>query len=259
MNALRPLLRPVLLLAVSGVLAAPPVLLARDRKPPSHQVRTLAPLPVGLTLPVTLQMSLQAGRSGPGTKIEAVTTQRILLPDHLYLKAGAHLTGSVTGSSLSPGVLGLSFNALHRGSQTVPLAVHILAIANFTDVSDTALPASGSTDRANSSPASWTTRQVGGDEVARSGWSGEVINTSTQTVGFADYNGVYALPLTAGETPHAVGHFSTTAHGLYGKRPDCSLAPSSAADAIVCTQSRPELHRGDNLLLQVTEAVRSTP
>lgn len=259
MNALHLLLSPALLLEVTGVLAAPATLIAQDRKPPLHEIRTLAPLPAGLMLPVTLEESLQAGRSGTGTQIEAVTTQRVLLPHGLYLKAGAHLTGSVTASSLSPGVLGLSFNSLHRGSQTVPLAVHIVAIANFTDVSDTALPASGSTDCANSNPANWTTRQVGGDEVARSGWSGEVINTSTQTVGFADYDGVYALPLAAGDTPHAVGHFSTTAHGLYGKKPDCSLVPSSAAGAIACTQSRPELRRGDNLLLQVTDAVPSTP
>ncbi len=234
-------------------------LAAEYKDGPRHPITTLAPLPSGLSLPVTLTASLQAGRTSVGTPVEAVTTQRLLLPGGLYLKAGAHLMGSVITSSVSPATLSLSFTSLRFGKQIVPIRVRAIAAANFTDVSDTAIPASGSTDRANSNPANWTTSQVGGDEVARSGWSGEVINATTQTVGFADYHGVYALPRVAGETPHAMGAFATTAHGLYGKAPDCALDTALSAVTIVCTHSRPELHRGDNLLLEVTDATPQNP
>lgn len=232
-------------------LAVPCRLNAEQKQPIRREATTLSPLPAGLTLPVTLKQRLQAGRTATGTAIQAVTTQRILLPNGLYLKAGAHLLGSVLASTSTPPSLDLRFTTLQVHDQTVPISVRAIAIANFTDVSDTALPANSSTDRGNPSPANWTTRQIGGDEVVRSGWSGDVINNTTQTVGFANYDGVYASPPKPGDVPHAVGSFSTSAHGLYGKSPDCTLNSPVSIITIGCTNSRPELHSGDNLLLEI--------
>lgn len=73
----------------------------------------------------------------------------------------------------------------------------VIAVASMMEVNDTAAPANGSTDRGNPSQANWTTRQVGGDEVYRSGWVGDVYDDVMKKVGFADYYGVYstALPI----------------------------------------------------------------
>ena len=77
---------------------------------------------------------------------------------------------------------------------TVPLETRAVAMANLMDVDDTFLLMQGGADRGNSSEASWTTRQVGGEEVVRSGWVGPVVGSGVRTVGSADYYGVYSLP-----------------------------------------------------------------
>jgi len=126
-----------------------------------------------------------------------------------------------------------------------------IAIANFVQVGETFLPVQGGADRGNASEASWTTTQVGGDQVARSGWVGDVVGRGTRTVGRADYYGVYTLP--AGASPErAMGVFSTTATGLYGFESDTSL--NSSGGVITLTRSggkRLEMRDGDNLLLEV--------
>ena len=223
----------------------------------------LGPLSAGLTLPIQIARSFKAGSSKPGTEIVGTTTQRVTLSDVSYLPAGAKVSGSVVASeaahpeSAQPATLTLRFTALSSRGQTVPILTRAVAIANFTDVSDTAAPANGSTDRGNSSPASWTTRQVGGDEVCRSGWIGEVVDSTTHRVGFADYYGVYADP-PAGATgtaaiPRAIGVFSTSARGLYGfnvgdelRSLDGEITLTSAGGLI--------LRNGDNLLLEIVAA-----
>jgi hypothetical protein len=94
-------------------------------------------------------------------------------------------------------------------------------MANLMAVDDTFLPVMGGADRGNSSEVNWTTRQVGGEEVVRSGWIGPVVGSGLRTVGRADYYGVYSLPAKLqgaddAMVPRAVGVFSTTAKGLYG-------------------------------------------
>lgn len=110
----------------------------------------------------------------------------------------------------------LAVTLLRYQKQTVPVITKAVAIANFTDVDDTFLRTTGGADRGNASEASWTTSQVGGDEVYRSGWVGDVCDDRMRKVGYADYYGVYSLPTgpTEGDgpaLPRAMGVFSTTA------------------------------------------------
>jgi hypothetical protein len=228
----------------------------------STAVSKLLPMQAGVTLPVRLGRSLQAGKVQSGTKIVAKTTQRVPVGEHLYLNHGAALYGEVVtsiagdGTAEKPSILAIRFTQLRYRNQTTPVVTRAIAIANFTEVGNTFLPTTGGADRGNASEASWTTTQVGGDEVVRSGWVGDVIDKTTQTVGFADYYGVYALPtrVAVGDglaLPRAMGVFSTTAAGLYGFDEGTSL--QSAGGLITLTRVGKKLlvRNGDNILLEV--------
>lgn len=229
---------------------------------------TLTTLPMGTTLPVQINHAFCAGSVKPGTTIIAVTTQRIPISPKLYLNGGAHIIGTVITSTHSnkaaaqPATLTIRFTTIRYRHQAIPIATRAIAIANFTDVDDTALPANGSTDRGNPNSASWTTRQIGGDEVSRSGWIGPVVDSTMHTVGFADYFGVYADPPAQSSAspaiPHAIGVFSTTARGLYGF--DEGAALSSAYGEITITSPHNLILRnGDNLLLQIIDPTPNRP
>lgn len=212
------------------------------------------PIPPGLTLPIRLNHELKAGSTHPGAPIDASTTQRILLPNHAYLPAGTHVLGHVLTSTpataSTPATLTLRFDTLREPTGTTPILNQAVAAANFSAVSDTAIPTSGVIDRTNSDASNWTTTQVGGEQLARSDWYGTLSSPAMRPVGFADYDGVYATPTDPAATPHALGVFSSTASGLYGYDPGTTLT-SHAGDITLTAPTRLVLHGLDNLLLQV--------
>jgi hypothetical protein len=223
-------------------------------------VSRLVALSPGVTLPVQLSRSLYAGKVPVGTRIVAKTTQRVPVGEDLYLKRGAELIGVVVASSAEdkgagrPATLTFEFTQLRYGKQTVPVRTKAIAIANFTDVGETFLPVTGGADRGNASEASWTTKQVGGDEVVRSGWVGDVVGSRMETVGYADYWGVYSLPMTLlgdGTLPRAMGVFSTTAAGLYGFDKGTELHSAGGRITLMRAGGRVLIRSGDNLLLEV--------
>ncbi len=225
-------------------------------------VTTLSAIPPGVTLPVSISRSLRAGKVKVGTSVSLETTQRVPVAPHLYLKAGAKVRGEIVASQAAntarrtPPSLSIRFTALEYGHQSVPLSARAVAVANFTDVGDTFLPAMGGPDRGNSSQASLTTTQVGGDEVYRSGWVGDVCDRVMRKVGYADYNGVYALPrMTSSDAvealPRAVGVFSTTAQGLYGFDDASTLSFCDGIVTLVGGGKSLVVRNGDNFLLEV--------
>lgn len=253
-------LRLSLILFTLGLLSAPSFATEQSEAKPESVQQTLQPLAPGLTLPIELLHGLKAGQTKPGTPITGFTTQRIPLTPGTYLPRGVKVTGTVIASSAPdkkaghPAVLTLHFDTLRYGQQTVPLHTQALAIANFTSVEDTFSPASDPSDKGNPSPANWTTSQVGGDEVFRSGWVGPVYDGGMQRVGSADFYGVYADP-PAGATgpaaiPRAIGVFSTTVQGLYGFDLTDKLS-FSENNITVTANGNLTLRSGDNLLLKV--------
>ncbi|MBB5329817.1 hypothetical protein [Tunturiibacter gelidoferens] len=223
----------------------------------SVSVAKLEPLPVGLTLPVRLGRTLRAGKTRVGLTFVVKMTQRVPVTNTTYLNRGAELEGKVVasvagdGTAASPAILSIEFTTLRYLKQAVAVNTRAIAIANFVQVGETFLPVQGGADRGNASEASWTTTQVGGDQVARSGWVGDVVGRGVRTVGHADYFGVYALPVGS-FPPRAMGVFSTTATGLYGFESDTSLR--SVGGVITLTRSGGkslEMRDGDNLLLEV--------
>jgi hypothetical protein len=225
----------------------------------SQAVSELAPLEAGVTLPVEIDRTLCAGKVKAGTVFEVTTTQRVPVSENAYLNRGAKVRVVVVTSDAGdketgrPSMLSLRFRELSYRGKTIQLTANAVAIANFVQVDQTFLPTTGGPDRGNMSRASWNTQQVGGDQVNRSGWVGDVSNTQMEKVGSADYYGVYSLPveLDGAMVPLAVGVFSTTAKGLYGFDRGTEMI-SSGGLTTISNPRRPALIRNrDQMLLEV--------
>jgi hypothetical protein len=149
---------------------------------------------------VAVGRTLRAGKVKPGTVFLLKTTQRVPVSEDAYLDRGAAVRGEVVTSEAGdrtaahPATLAIRFTQLSYRGMMVPLVTRAVAMANLMDVDGTFLPLMGGADRGNSSEGSWTTMQVGGEEVVRSGWIGPVVGSGLRTVGRADYYGVYGLP-----------------------------------------------------------------
>lgn len=247
----------VLLLASLSALAK-----ASGASEQSTSVSELQPLAAGITLPVQIGGTLSAGKVPAGTVFFVTTTQRVPVSASAYLNRGAKVRGEVVtseagdGTAAHPSVLTIRFTELSYRDKTVPVATRAIAAAQFMHVSDTFLPTSGGGDNGNASQASWNTRQVGGHEVNRSGWVGDVSNTMMQKVGYADYHGVYSLPVSLNGVmvSRAMGVFSTTAKGLYGYDPEAQMKSSGGLITITNPTERAVIRSHDQLLLEVVSS-----
>jgi hypothetical protein len=228
----------------------------------TQEISELRPLQAGVTLPVAVGRTLRAGKVKLGTVFLLKTTQRVPVSEDAYLNRGAVVRGEVMRSDAGdrtaahPATLAIRFTQLSYRGMTVPLVTRAVAMANLMDVDGTFLPLMGGPDRGNSSEASWTTAQVGGEEVVRSGWIGPVVGSGLRTVGRADYYGVYSLPekLSGADgamVPRAMGVFSTTAKGLYGYDEGTQMESSGGLITITNPMGRAVIRAGDNLLLEV--------
>jgi hypothetical protein len=249
-------LRAVLLLAGFFAFAAATAGAQREAA-----VSELEVLPPGVTLPVKLGRSLRAGKVQVGTPIVVTTTQRVPVSEDTYIRAGAELDGEVVasiagnGNASTPATLSIRFTRLRYGKRSIPVRTKAIAIANFVQVGYTHLPADGGPDMGIFSEANWTTKQVGGDSIVRTGWVGPVVGSGLGTVGHADYYGVYSLPAPSPgggpSFPRALGVFSTTADGLYGFGRGSELRSADGTITLTGPGKSVELRNGDNLLLEV--------
>jgi hypothetical protein len=228
-------------------------------------VQVLQDLPAGITLPVYLLHGVKAGSSAVGAPVEAVTTEPVPLSKTAYLPQGTKVIGVVVKSRAGdrrahvPAELTIAFNKVRYHSTSVTIQTRVLAVANAADVSETFASTNDGSDRGNASPANWTTRQIGGDQVYREGWEGPVENGRMEKVGYADFHGVYAYAPhgSAQDLPRAVGVFSTDAQGLYGFDDRATLL-SSGSVATVRSPGQLILRNGDALLLQISGGKKAT-
>jgi hypothetical protein len=224
------------------------------------RVSELTELAAGLYLPVVVGKTLRSGRARVGSALVVKTTQRVFVSENGYLDRDVKVSGEVIGATAGdgtaahPAFLSIRFSSVSYHSKTVPVVTRAVAVANLIAVGDTSLPMQAA-DRGNSNPASWTTRQVGGDLVCRSGWVGDVVDTATRTVGFADYYGVYSLPVTMGgrQILRSMGVFSTSAKGLYGYEHGATLESGGGTITITSPEKQVVLRNGDDLLLEVVQ------
>jgi hypothetical protein len=243
-------------LVLAGVFASVTAAVAQREA----DISELGALPQGVTLPVRLGQSLRAGKVRVGTQIVVKTTQRVPVSEGFYLKAGAELDGEVVastagdGNASRPATLSIRFTRLRFGNKAIPVRTNAIAIANAMQVNFTRQPIGSGSDM-GITQANWTTRQVGGDTVVRSGWVGPVVGKNEQKVGQADYYGVYSLPASSPgdgpSFPRALGVFSTTAAGLYGFGRGNELKSADGTITVTGPGKSIELQNGDNLLLEV--------
>lgn len=238
-------LRWLWLMSVTAALTWSSIAFGSDR-PVSH----LASLPSGITLPVTLTKTLDWKHINPGEVIVTRFIQRVPIGADYYLPAKTELRGCVVaydGRSLA-----INFTEIRLGHESISVHVKLLAAAHWNDVWHTRLPL-GATDRGTSSPADWTTMQVGRDEIYRGGGYGKVYNQYSELVGDADPYGVYASPQVQGGLRLAMGPFSTTAAGLYDLPELVIVSPGAVTEPIVFRIANPrwQLHAADALLLEV--------
>jgi hypothetical protein len=216
----------------------------------SRQANRLVAPPAGGTLPIVLVKTIKSGELKPGQPVIGRFLQRVPVGAGEYLPAKVEILGQIV--SVTPSSLSLLFTQLRWKAQTLPIHVRLLAAASSQEVFQTKLPVGG-TDRGTSSPADWTTRQVGGDEVYLSAGWGKVYNQYSEPVGYADLGGIYADPSSKTELPRAVGPFSITATGIHGM-PDFSIvSPGTKQTPIILSVNKRnwKIDSGAALLLEV--------
>jgi hypothetical protein len=212
--------------------------------------KKLTPLPEGTTLPVLLTRGLDARHVRVGEPVVARLAQRVPLADG-YLPQKAAVTGTVVACDDTS--LTLRFDRLRLGEQEEPINVTLRAAAHWFDVHQSVIPVSPP-DRSLTNPNNWTTRQIGGDEVYRSGGWGKVYDQYSEPVGHADPYGVYEPPSVVGGPARAMGPFSTTSTGVYDL-PGIEIASGGGEGKPIVfglTSRKWQLHSSTALLLVTT-------
>lgn len=182
-------------------------------------------IPVGTTLPISLEHELSSKDLAKGEPIEGRLMQEVDLPGGEKIPAGAKLQGMILAAVSAENGASITFrlDSLESRHVTIPIIVALRAMASFRAVQGAQAPYEQVT---SGSPAEWaTTMQIGGDR--RYGSGGKVTNHRGRTVGkaLAD-GGVLARLADAPSSPcagwsnsanpvQAVWVFSADACGLY--------------------------------------------
>jgi hypothetical protein len=216
----------------------------------AKQVSRLVAPPPGATLPISIVNTIKSNNLKTGQIVTARFFQRVPVTAVSYLPGNVELIGHVVSST--PPSLGILFTQLRWKHQVVPIHVRLVAAASSYNVLQTRMPL-GASEEGTGTPADWTTRQVGGDEVYLSAGSGEVYDLYSQPVGYANVTGVYQDPSSPGGEPRAMGPFSTTATGLHGLSGFSIVSQGDADTPITLGVSKPkwQIASGAALLLEV--------
>ncbi len=198
-------------------------------------------IPAGTTLPVMLRSTLDAKKDAPGRKISARVMQEIRLPDGTSIPVGSHIVGHVLEvNTTSPSRLVVKFDRLNSRRQSIPLTTSLRAVASMSDVFEAQLP-TNNFDEFGTTPADWTTIQVGGDAVYRG--SGQVVSRDDRVVGSATVGGDVTAKLAAvpergcrgaidgNDREQALWIFSPSACGVYGFH-DLRVAHAGRSDPL---------------------------
>jgi hypothetical protein len=223
-------------------------------------------VPDSTVLPARLDTDISSRKTKPGQVITARVMQDVPLPGDAKIPAGSKLAGEVTAvqpaSGSDGGTISFRFDTLRLPNGTVRLTLHLRAIASMWEVSHAQMPRSFDPTLNENS---WTTVQIGGDIVNRTGGS---VRNRSGIVGKPVVNGVLARldPNPGrgcrgdgtGERPQALWLFSTDACGTYDLQ-DLTIAradhnpPDSATAEITLhsTKGDVDVKRGGGLLLRV--------
>jgi hypothetical protein len=220
-------------------------------------------LPAGTILPVSLDKTVDVRKVHPGQEIQARVMQDI---PGSSIRRGARVLGHVVESSLSTNGqarLSIRFDSVRQHGESVPIATNLRALASFLEVEEAQVPEDMSSR--GLTPDTWTTQQIGGDEVYRGGGP---VAAGLEPVGESTFYGVLGRPLAQyGEAcrgvvadasrPQAFWLFSTSACGVYGYA-GVRIQHSGRTDPVgvivlVSDNGKLNLRVGSGMLLRVQE------
>lgn len=178
-------------------------------------------LPAGTLLPVALGHGINAGKLRAGDRIHAKVMQSI---PGTPVRRGARVVGrvvAVSSGSNGPAKVAIRFDAVRWQGSAIRVSTDLRAVASPMEVQMAQVPEDMSSR--GLTPETWTTQQIGGDQVYRGG--GPVARGETP-VGKPVPYGVEAVPQPSENgpcrgaqgngQPQALWLFSANACGVYG-------------------------------------------
>jgi hypothetical protein len=231
-----------------------------NRKSADHEIS----IPPGTILPIRLG-SLSSEKAKKGDVIKARIMQDVPLGNGSKLRAGSTVLGRVMdvnpASSGKKASLGMKFDTVVEGKESIPITTHLRAIASTLEVEFAQVPKVGAGE---SDVYDWlTTVQVGGEVVYGKG--GKVYNGG-RVVGRSVYDGVLAQvnaregtkchgPVEGNDHPQAFWVFSSDACGAYGF-PAMTISRAGRADprgeiVLVSERGPLKIRSGSGMLLRV--------
>ncbi len=219
-------------------------------------------LPAGTLLPVSLGRGWNAAKLHTGEKVSARLMQ--FVPE-THIHRGARVTGRVIYVQTAPGApanLAIRFDAVESHGERIPIRANLRALASPIEVQQAKMPEEMSSR--GLTPETWTTQQIGGDQVYRGG--GPVAEGNTPVAEPSAYGAVGQPQPQPGSPcrgevqdnrqPQAFWLFSVNACGVYGF-PNLRIEHAGRTDGtIVLAANNGELKIGGGsaLLLRVNES-----
>ena len=234
---------------MAAILALPAAAAAKDTLPP------------GTILPVSLDKGLNASKVHAGMEIRAKVMQNV---PGTPVRRGAEVIGHIVKAN-APGKsragLEISFDAVMMHKRRIPLKANLRALASFLEVEEAEDPEDMSSRGLNEE--SWTTQQIGGDQVYRGG--GPVTEDRIK-VGTPVPYGVLVIPRTqsgqpcrgtigAASQPQAFWLFSANACGVYGysqvRIAHAGRTVPAGTAVLISNRGKLVLYSGSAMLLRV--------
>ena len=213
------------------------------------QVAESSQLPVGSTIPVTLEKGVDAHKNKAGDKVIARTTENVKSEGHVLIPRGSQIIGRVTeakgrSTEAPESVLGIIFDrAVLKDGRELPLALTIQAIA----------PARSETSSDPSDMPRMTPATAGG-----LGGGSDLGPMSDPNAGVPGRihspNSVYVsdgqLTLSGGLTPSCHGVLGIDGLAL---APESTNSPSSRGSLIISERHNVHLYARTQMMLRVLE------
>jgi hypothetical protein len=221
-------------------------------------------VPAGTILPVSLDHDLNARKAHQGQEITAKVMQDV---PGTSIRRGAEVVGhvvEVSSTGNGPARLAIRFDSIRMHGESIPVSTNLRALASYLEVTEAQVPEEMASRGLN--PQTWTTEQIGGDQVYRGG--GPVASGLTP-VGEPTFHGVLGLPRTQlgqpcrgvvaeANQPQALWLFSANACGVYGygdvRIEHAGRTNSPGTIVLMSENGKLNLRTGSGMLLRVRES-----
>ncbi len=217
-------------------------------------------IPPGTALPITLAGDLTAKKAQSGQVIVANIAQSVPLPSRARIPAGSRVEGRVLQAiTLSDGSshMRIKFDRVRVNDRDIPIVATLRALAGPVEVRNAQLPKSS--PMGGETPSTWTTTQIGGDDVYRGG--GHVV-FHDKVVGDPVKDGVLAeitalpmsnCPQSSDGRRLALWIFGSSACGPYGFRFLTLENSEPVGEIILRSERNVNIPKGSAILLLVSE------